>query len=179
LHGVCVCVCVSVCVWMRFGDRVSMNHTYPCACAVSQCMRMCVHVCFGDEVSMRHATPTIHMHVHKTTRTSIRYMHYPGQASATQHINSLEPGMREMLGSTGAAGGRPPRPTVLQTSSPAASDIAIVVEGISWNTFFTYVQWHTKDVRLTQVMLEPPARVTAARNTNNESDYARLWARYT
>ena len=59
-----------------------------------------------------------------------------------------------MSAATGGA-----RPAVLQASSSAASDIANVVEGISWNTCFTYLQWYRKDVRLTQLMTALPAQV--------------------
>ena len=64
-----------------------------------------------------------------------------------------------------AAGGS--GPTVLQTSFCAASDIANVVEGILWNTCFTYLQWYRKDVRLTQLVTALPAQVTES-NTSDQ-----------
>ena len=62
-------------------------------------------------------------------------------------------------------------PTVLQTSSSAASDIANVVEGISWNSCFTYLQWYRKDVRLTQ-----PAQVTESNTIDQRETVSEIRA---
>lgn len=70
----------------------------------------------------------------RTQSTRARYAsfnsaHHTRQGAVWPHINSRQPSAREMPGSACAAAGRA-MPTVLQTSSSAASDIANVVEGI-------------------------------------------------